>query len=70
MTMDTLKYEESNDFNCPKKKRRKPGIIYLSTIPHGMDIIGIRNYFSRFGQIDRFFLQPKSKFFSVISESI
>merc|ERR1739838_675975 len=42
-------------------KRRKPGIIYLSSIPPNMDVSQIRQYFSEYGQLNRVFLQSLSK---------
>merc|ERR1719342_127389 len=44
-----------------KVKRRKPGIIYLSSIPSSMNVSQIRKYFSDYGQVDRVFLQSASK---------
>ncbi|MCL4145713.1 UNVERIFIED_CONTAM: hypothetical protein GTU68_028516 [Idotea baltica] len=41
-----------------KVRRRKPGIIYLSTIPSSMNVLKIREYFSRYGQLGKVFLQP------------
>ncbi|XP_045621610.1 activator of basal transcription 1-like isoform X2 [Procambarus clarkii] len=44
--------------SCLEKpvKRRKPGIVYLSTIPPNMNVTKIREYFGRFGELDRVFL--------------
>lgn len=44
---------KSND----KVKKNKPGIVYLSTIPYHMTVKSVREYFSKYGEIDRLFLQ-------------
>ena len=44
-----------------RPKRRKPGIVYLSTIPPNMNVAKIRQYFSSFGTLDRVFLQAVDK---------
>ncbi|XP_050689957.1 uncharacterized protein LOC126982157 [Eriocheir sinensis] len=44
-----------------KIKRRKPGIVYLSSIPPNMNVAKIREYFNRFGALDRVFLQAADK---------
>lgn len=44
-----------------KPKRRKPGIVYLSSIPPNMNVAKIREYFSRFGALDRVYLQAAEK---------
>lgn len=41
-----------------KKKTRKRGIIYLSTIPPYMNVAKIREIFSQFGEVGRIYLQP------------
>ncbi|KAK7065125.1 Activator of basal transcription 1 [Halocaridina rubra] len=51
--------EENSIIKLTKEKKRKPGIIYLTTIPTGFDVNKIRKYFSEFGDIDRVYLQPK-----------
>ncbi|XP_046384501.1 activator of basal transcription 1-like [Ischnura elegans] len=43
-----------------KLKKRKPGIIYLSTIPKYMNVLKIREIFGMFGEVGRVFLQPSS----------
>uniref|UniRef100_A0A0K2UH24 Activator of basal transcription 1 n=1 Tax=Lepeophtheirus salmonis TaxID=72036 RepID=A0A0K2UH24_LEPSM len=43
------------------KKKKKPGIIYLSSIPHGFNVSRTTAYFSKFGQVGRVFLQPNSR---------
>lgn len=41
-----------------KKKIRKRGIIYLSTIPPYMNVAKIREIFAQYGEVGRIFLQP------------
>lgn len=43
--------------NVDSSKRRKPGIIYLSTIPATFNVMKIKSYFSEFGELGRVFLQ-------------
>ena len=42
-----------------ENKKHKRGVVYLSTIPHGMTVKGLRLRLEEFGQIDRIFLQPR-----------
>lgn len=50
-----------------KKKTRKRGIIYLSTVPPYMNVAKIREIFSEFGDVGRIYLQSStSKFFEVM----
>ncbi|XP_041975228.1 pre-rRNA-processing protein esf2-like [Aricia agestis] len=51
---------ESTTMNL-KKKKKKRGIIYLSTIPPYMNVAKIREIFSQFGDIGRIYLQSSSK---------
>jgi len=51
---DVLGSEGSTD-----AKKRKTGIVYLSTIPPLMNVRVIRQYFSEYGTIGRIFLQPQ-----------
>ncbi|KAG0710098.1 Activator of basal transcription 1 [Chionoecetes opilio] len=44
-----------------RPKRRKPGIVYLSSIPPNMNVAKMREYFSKFGALDRMFLQAMDK---------
>ncbi|CAH0724525.1 unnamed protein product, partial [Brenthis ino] len=44
-----------------KKKTRKRGIIYLSTIPPYMNVAKIREIFSEFGDVGRIYLQSSNK---------
>ena len=39
-------------------KKRKPGIIYLSSIPIGYNVSRTTGFFSQFGRVGRVFLQP------------
>jgi hypothetical protein len=39
-------------------KRRKCGIVYISTLPPHMNVTKIREIFSLYGDIGRVFLQP------------
>jgi len=55
-------------------KKRKPGIIYLSSVPAGMNVSQTTTFFSEFGRVGRIFLQPdkmdkkSGKFNRVFSE--
>uniref|UniRef100_A0A336MAR9 Activator of basal transcription 1 n=1 Tax=Culicoides sonorensis TaxID=179676 RepID=A0A336MAR9_CULSO len=48
--------------NGKSQKKRKPGIIYISSIPKHMNVTLIREYLSPFGDLGRVFLQPDKKF--------
>lgn len=55
--------ESASDENISKtsilqKKKKKRGIIYLSTIPPYMNVAKIREIFSQYGEIGRIYLQP------------
>ena len=39
-------------------KKKKPGIIYLSSIPIGYNVSRTTGFFSQFGRVGRVFLQP------------
>jgi RNA recognition motif-containing protein len=41
------------------KKKSTPGVIYLSRIPTKMNVRLIRDYFSKYGTVDRIYLEPK-----------
>ena len=41
-----------------RRKRRKPGIVYLSCIPPGYNVSQTTMFFTQFGQVGRVFLQP------------
>ena len=40
------------------KNKKKPGIIYLSSIPPGFNVSCTIGFFSQFGKVGRVFLQP------------
>lgn len=46
-----------------KKKTRKRGIIYLSTIPPFMNVAKIREIFSQYGDVARIYLQSTASKF-------
>ncbi|KAL7648052.1 UNVERIFIED_CONTAM: hypothetical protein RMT77_001669 [Armadillidium vulgare] len=51
-----------NEVRTTGVKRRKPGILYLSTVPPRMNIPALRIYFGKFGQIGRVYFQaPNGK---------
>lgn len=52
------------------KKSPKPGIIYLSKIPPKMNVKRVRDYFTQFGDLNRSFLQPDSKWYYLPSLQI
>lgn len=81
--------EEEDEIETPKKrkmdsrkrldsetqeKKKKPGVIYLSSVPDGMNVTQTTAFFSEFGRVGRVFLQPdktdkqKGKFNRVFSE--
>jgi len=57
-----------------KAKRKKPGVIYLSSVPDGFNVSQTTAFFSEFGRVGRIFLQPdktdkmKGKYNRVFSE--
>ncbi|OXU28080.1 hypothetical protein TSAR_013022 [Trichomalopsis sarcophagae] len=63
-TEEDQNMEESEEENMNRKKmlakpekKKKRGIIYLSTIPRYMNVIKIREIFSAYGEIGRVYLQ-------------
>ena len=44
-------------------KLKKPGVIYLSTIPTKMNVKIIREYFANFGSVGRIYLEPRGKLY-------
>uniref|UniRef100_A0A2P2HZ11 Activator of basal transcription 1 n=2 Tax=Hirondellea gigas TaxID=1518452 RepID=A0A2P2HZ11_9CRUS len=42
-------------------KKAKPGIVYLSSVPYGMSIPALKNYFSNFGEIGNVFFQMANR---------
>ena len=62
---------KSDAKNQEKKKKKTPGVIYLSKIPTKMNVKLIRDYFSRFGDVDRIYLEPQGNHFqSILSKNI
>merc|ERR1719243_522855 len=57
-----------------QERRKKPGVIYLSSVPEGMNVTQTTAFFSEFGRVGRVFLQPdktdkqKGKYNRVFSE--
>ena len=49
--------EEDLDPELPKRKK-KPGIVYLSSIPPGMNPQLIRDYLGAHGDVGRMYLEP------------
>lgn len=45
-----------------KVKKKKPGIIYLSSIPQHMTVAIVRDFLNEYGEVGRIFLQPDKKF--------
>lgn len=39
-------------------KKKKPGIIYLGTLPPFMNVTKVKDIFSSYGELGRIFLQP------------
>lgn len=54
-TVGNVEFVESE--NGPDTKKRKRGIVYLSSIPKYMNIAKIRELFSVYGKIGRVYLQ-------------
>merc|ERR1712071_363633 len=42
-------------------KKKKPGLIYLSTIPPNMNVQVLRETFMAYGDVGRIYLQPQTK---------
>lgn len=63
--LDQGESDESQDeiFNTlgreKKEKKRKKGIIYISSIPRHMNVAICRDKMKRFGEVGRLFLQPE-----------
>ena len=45
-----------------KSNKKKPGIIFLSSIPPGFNVTTTIAFFSQFGKVGRVFLQPGKDF--------
>jgi len=52
---------QNDDRKLKDDKKRKPGIIYLSSIPIGYNVSRTTGFFSQFGRVGRVFLQPDLK---------
>ncbi len=50
--------EEIEDEEEKPKRRKKPGIVYLSSIPPGMNPQLVREFLGIHGEIGKSFLQP------------
>lgn len=58
----------ASDLEETSEKKKKKGIIYLSSIPKFMNVTILREMLSEYAQIDRIFLQPgklTSKLFTI-----
>ena len=56
--MESIQNTEGVTFNnIAKVKKRKRGIVYLSSIPKYMNITKIRELFSAYGKVGRIYLQ-------------
>ena len=53
-----LGHAHADDDRPSKERRRKPGILFLSSIPHGYNVSMTTSFFSQFGQVGRVFLKP------------
>jgi len=50
--------EEKHISDAVTRKKRKCGIVYISTLPPHMNVTKIREFFSVYGDIGRVFLPP------------
>ncbi|KAK4305463.1 hypothetical protein Pmani_022646 [Petrolisthes manimaculis] len=57
MTEEGTSEDKRGEIVEKKVKRRKPGIVYLSSIPPNMNVSKIREYFGKFGELGSIFLQ-------------
>jgi len=53
--------QSEEDRKLKGEKKRKPGIIYLSSIPNGYNVSRTTGFFSQYGRVGRVFLQPDMK---------
>jgi ESF2/ABP1 family protein len=60
MEDDQEQPSKSNFVTAPSKKR-KQGIIYISSLPKNLNVAMIRELFEKYGEVKRIFLQPKEK---------
>lgn len=59
--------EEMDQVVEVKPKKKKSGIIYVSSIPRHMNVAILRELFSEFGAVGRIFLEPDKKFSKLMS---
>lgn len=59
--------QELNRLASRRTKKRKPGIVYLSSIPPTYNVSQTTMYFSQFGQVGRVFLQPGSTASAIVA---
>lgn len=52
---------QNEERKLKEDKKKKPGIIYLSSIPIGYNVSRTTGFFSQFGRVGRVFLQPDLK---------
>lgn len=43
------------------KKKKKPGVLYLASVPRTLTVAQLRSFMSQFGTVGRIFLQPDGK---------
>lgn len=53
------KYEAKTQTAKTKKKKKVPGVVYLSYIPPKMNVKTVRSMLSKYGELGRIFLQPE-----------
>ena len=58
--------DELEDEEEKPKRRKKPGIIYLSSIPPGMNPQLVREFLGVHGEIGKSFLQPIESIYDII----
>lgn len=62
-SQNSLDSDSKTNKNINKKKTRKKGIIYLSTIAPYMNVAKIREIFSEFGDVGRIYLQSTASMY-------
>jgi len=55
---DRLSNQDCKATDMAPTKRKKRGIIYLSSLPKYMNVTTVREIFSEYGTVKRIFLQP------------
>ena len=62
-TEDSFKMDDINPYEASSSSNKtRRGIIYLSTVPTGMNVSRIREAFSEYGEVDRIYLARDSKY--------